>query len=106
MCSSDLFGLTSDEVSRRDELVDILLDKLYAGFVLPHATTTVLQDWTKGRHSEVDDLNGHVVEQGLATGIATPVNAAIVEVAHRIERGELTPRVENLALLEQLASSN
>lgn len=97
-----IFGLTADEVSRRDEVPDILLDKLYAGFVLPGATTTVLQDWTKDRHSEVDDINGRVVSESARVGVPTPVNAALVEVAHRIERGEIAPAVENLALLEQL----
>lgn len=99
-----IFGLTPDEVSRRDEVVDTLLDRLYEGFVLPHATTTVLQDWTKGRHSEVDDLNGHVVSEGRRLGVPTPINSAIVEVAHRIERGELTPAAENLVVLQRLAA--
>jgi 2-dehydropantoate 2-reductase len=99
-----IFGLTREEVSRGGEVVDTLLDKLYANFVLPHATTTVLQDWTKDRHSEVDDLNGCVVAEGARIGVRTPINSAIVEVAHRIERGELAPAVENLALLQRLVS--
>jgi 2-dehydropantoate 2-reductase len=56
-----IFGLSADDVSRPETVVDTLLDKLYAAFVIPGATTTVLQDWTKGRHSEVDDINGAVV---------------------------------------------
>ena len=50
-----------------------------AGFVLPHTKTTVLQDWMKGRHSEVDDLNGLVVAEQAGLGGAAPVNAAVVE---------------------------
>lgn len=99
-----IFGLTAQDVNHRDDVVDTLLDTLYAGFVLPHATTTVLQDWTKGRHSEVDDINGHVIAEGARVGVPTPVNAAIVEVAHRIERGELVPGVENLAIVQGLVS--
>jgi 2-dehydropantoate 2-reductase len=94
-----IFGLAPGDVARPDTVVDALLDKLYAGFVVPNATTTVLQDWTKGRHSEVDDLNGTVVAEGSRLGIPTPVNAAVVELAHRIERGELEPAPGNLALL-------
>ncbi|GLI26556.1 2-dehydropantoate 2-reductase [Agromyces rhizosphaerae] len=86
-----IFGLTESEIADRDRIVDTMTDKLFAGFVVPGATTTVLQDWTKGRHSEVDDLNGHVVARGAAAGVATPVNAVVVELAHRIERGELAP---------------
>ena len=38
--------------------------------MLPHATTTILQDWRKGRHSEVDDINGHVVATLASAGVA------------------------------------
>lgn len=86
-----IFGLGTEDVSHPDTLVETLLDTLYAGFVLPNTTTTVLQDWTKGRHSEVDDLNGHVVAEGARVGVPTPVNEAVVALAHRIERGDLEP---------------
>lgn len=86
-----IFGLTPDEIADPDRVVDIMTDKLFEGFVVPGATTTVLQDWRKGRHSEVDDLNGHVVVRGTEMGVATPVNAVVTELAHRIERGELRP---------------
>jgi hypothetical protein len=36
---------------------------------------------------------------------AAPVNAAVVELAHRIERGELKPEPANLALLRDLAGA-
>jgi len=96
-----IFGLTEDEIVDRKQIVDIMTDKLFAGFVVPGATTTVLQDWRRGagRHSEVDDLNGHVVARGAEVGVATPVNAAVTEIAHRIERGELDPEPANLDLM-------
>jgi hypothetical protein len=46
--------------------------------LLPHTTTTVVHDWTKRRHSEVDDVNGLVVAE-LTRHSSAPVNAAIVE---------------------------
>jgi 2-dehydropantoate 2-reductase len=98
-----IFGLSADDVSKPGTVVETLLERLYTAFVIPGATTTVLQDWTKGRHSEVDDINGAVVDGGAAHGVATPVNSAVVEVAHRIERGELEPGTANVALLERLA---
>jgi len=91
-----IFGLEPSEVADPDRVVDIMTDKLFAGFVVPGATTTVLQDWRKGRHSEVDDLNGHVVAEGRRLGVATPVNEAVVALAHRIERGELEPDPSHL----------
>jgi 2-dehydropantoate 2-reductase len=94
-----IFGLTQAEVADPALVVEIMLDKLFAGFVVPGATTTVLQDWRKSRHSEVDDLNGHVVAEGARLGIRTPMNTAVVEIAHRIERAELMPDPANLALM-------
>lgn len=98
-----IFGLEPEDVVNPDTVVDTLLDALYRGFVTPNTTTTVLQDWSKHRHSEVDDLNGQVVASSTAAGLEAPVNAAVVEVAGRIERGELQPAVSNLALMQKLA---
>ena len=98
-----IFGLTPDDMRQTNRLVETLLDTLLAGFVLPHTKTTVLQDWIKGRHSEVDDLNGLVVAEREKRGGAAPVNAAVAELARRIERHELTPGPDNLALLRELA---
>ncbi len=92
-----IFGLTAEEIADPDRVVEIMTDKLFTGFVVPGATTTVLQDWGKGRHSEVDDLNGHVSAQGARLGIATPVNDAVTAIAHRAERGELAPSPALLA---------
>ena len=41
-----------------------MLDILYEKFVVAGATTTVLQDWRKGRRSEAEDINGLVVDRG------------------------------------------
>lgn len=94
-----IFGLGAEQVARPEEVVETLLDVLYAGFVLEHTTTTILHDWRKGRHSEVDDLNGHVVAEAERLGLAAPANRRVAELAARVERGELTPDPSNLALL-------
>jgi 2-dehydropantoate 2-reductase len=98
-----IFGLKGDDMRQTNRLVEKLLDTLLEGFVLPNTKTTVLQDWIKGRHSEVDELNGLVVAERQKRGAAAPVNQAVVEVARRIERGELKPGAENLELLRALA---
>jgi 2-dehydropantoate 2-reductase len=98
-----IFGLDAGDVESPESVVETMLDTLYSGFVLPHTTTTILQDWEKGRHSEVDDINGLVVAEQERLGGAAPANAAVVELAHRIERGELEPRPENVALLLELS---
>jgi len=99
-----IFGLTAEDVRQTNRLVEALLDTLLAGFVLPDTKTTVLQDWIKGRHSEVNELNGLVADEAAGLGRSAPVNAAVAEIAQRIERGELTPDPANLALLAELAA--
>ncbi len=99
-----IFGLGPDDLVERDRVVDTLLDTLFAGFVLAHSTTTILQDWRKGRHSEADDINGEVVRRAAQLGLAAPVNAAVVEIAHRIERGDLAPDRGNVDLLRDLVA--
>lgn len=52
---------------------------------------SMLQDLERGRPTEIDFINGHVVELGRTLGIPTPGNAVIVETVHAITRGELRP---------------
>jgi 2-dehydropantoate 2-reductase len=98
-----IFGLSPEHVTQRELVVETLLDTLLGGFVLPHTTTTILHDWLKGRHSEVDDINGLVVDEAARLGVPAPVNSAVVELAHRIERGEAKPDRSNLGELLELA---
>src|SRR5262249_15739538 len=101
-----IFGLGPEDVARPDTVVETLLSTLLAGFVLPHSTSTILQDWSKGRRSEADDINGHVIRTAEQLGWQAPVNAAFVEFAHAIERGELHPDAGNLELLiERMATA-
>ncbi len=100
-----IFGLKEEDLCQSNRLVEMLLDVLLAGFTLPTTKTTVLQDWMKGRHSEVDDLNGVVAAEARRVGLRAPVNAAIVELAHRIEMGALKAAPENLPLLVELTAA-
>lgn len=50
------------------------------------------QSLRRGQLTEIDYLNGAVVREGQAAGIATPVNAAITALVHEVEqRGEPYP---------------
>ena len=97
-----IFGLETEDLARIETAVTILLDRLYERFVVPGATTTVLQDWTKGRRSEVDSINGAVVSGGRETRTRTPVNNAIVDIAHIIESGSLRPGLDAVSQLRRL----
>lgn len=96
-----IFGLTKADLATEETVVETLLDTLVHGYVLPHSTTTILQDWTKGRRSEVDDINGVVARTLERFGRPAPVNNAIVDVAHAIERGEIHPSPSLLGLLTE-----
>jgi 2-dehydropantoate 2-reductase len=94
-----IFGLTGLDLTDLEGFVAATLGAVYADFALPHSRTTVLHDWMKGRHSEVDEINGLVVREQERLGGSAPVNARIVDIARRIERGELAPDPANLDLL-------
>jgi len=56
----------------------------------------MLQDFERGRKSEVDFINGHVATSGHASGVPVPMNAAITGLVHEIERGVLQPTRERM----------
>ena len=57
---------------------------------------SMLQDLEKGKLTEVDAINGAVSDYGRKVGCPTPMNDRVVEIIHKIERGELTPSFDNL----------
>jgi 2-dehydropantoate 2-reductase len=52
---------------------------------------SMLQDFERHRETEIDFINGYVVDLGLRLGVSTPVNAAIVDAVREITRGGLAP---------------
>jgi 2-dehydropantoate 2-reductase len=65
---------------------------------------SLLQDVMKGRHTEVDYLNGLAVKKGKEAGIPTPLNQAIVDLMHQVEAGTVKPDPSNLEKLKPYAS--
>jgi 2-dehydropantoate 2-reductase len=55
------------------------------------------QDMRKGRRTEIDYINGLIVEQGKKVGIDAPVNARLTELVGRVERGEVAASPELVA---------
>jgi 2-dehydropantoate 2-reductase len=47
---------------------------------------STLQSIRRGQTTEIDFLNGAVVRAGDRAGVPTPINAALVELVHRVER--------------------
>ena len=64
---------------------------------------SMAQDVIKGRPTEIDYLNGFVVEQGRRVGVPTPYNSAAVAVVKGIEAGEFDVGLENIGRVESMA---
>jgi len=54
------------------------------------------QDVTKGRPTEIDYMNGHVVAKGREVGVPTPVSAATVEMVREVDAGTRKPDPQNI----------
>jgi 2-dehydropantoate 2-reductase len=53
----------------------------------PGGRPSMGQDMAKGRRTEIDYLNGYVVERGLEVGVPTPANAGLVAAVTAVETG-------------------
>ena len=63
---------------------------------------SMLQDLERGIKTEVDVINGAVVDKGGEYGVDTPLNARVVEMMHAMERGERRPGRDALEELRAL----
>lgn len=84
-----IFGMEGADAAAPETFVATVLDELIAEYILPHSRSTVLQDWSKGRRAEVEELNGAVVAVLEQHGHPAPANRAVVELARQIEAGDL-----------------
>ena len=61
---------------------------------------SMLQDFERGRKTEIDFINGYVATLGHAARVPVDMNTKIADLVRRIERGELRPapdRMDDLA---------
>lgn len=104
-------GIRIEPVQGKDivKLLDYnnALKKAFSSFIIPiairkHAAlkASMLQDLEKGKLTEVDAINGAVSAFGRKVGCPTPMNDRVVDIIHRIERGELNPSFDNLKFFE------
>jgi 2-dehydropantoate 2-reductase len=75
----------SEDQARADAALEIAMRQAGA------TKASRLQDLERGLKTEVDVINGAVVEKGREHGIETPLNAHVVELMHAMERGERKP---------------
>ena len=71
--------------------------RLFYGELVPSTAghrSSMLQDLERGRPTEIDAINGHLVREGRRHGVATPVNATLAGVIRarvRLERDHVLP---------------
>ena len=83
--------------------VERLLADMAAGAKkLAGGRPSMLQDVMRGRRTEIDYLNGYVVNEGKRVGVKTPFNEAVVRLVHQHGVGTLTPDPKNLEPLLQM----
>jgi len=63
------------------------------------------QDVLKGRRTEIDAINGLIVDAAKDAGIDVPCQRTMVELVKRVERGALAPGIDNLAALQSAGAS-
>jgi 2-dehydropantoate 2-reductase len=100
-----IFGFTAEQMlGSDDETVEKLL-RAVLGHLGPNARKArgvVLQDYLKGRHTEVECLTGVVVEKGRSVNVPTPANDAVLYVNQQIRAGALKPEASNIAIVERM----
>jgi 2-dehydropantoate 2-reductase len=70
---------------RADEALEVAMRQAGA------TKASMLQDLERGIKTEVDVINGGVVEKGREYGVQTPLNSRVVELVHAMERDERRP---------------
>jgi 2-dehydropantoate 2-reductase len=82
---------------------DKLLADMAAGAKsLAGGRPSMLQDVMRGRRTEIDYLNGYVVDQGRRVGVKTPFNEMVVQLVHDHGVGTLKPSPANLEPLTRM----
>jgi 2-dehydropantoate 2-reductase len=80
----------------------LLVDMAASARNLAGGRPSMLQDVMRGRRTEVDYLNGYVVEQGRRVGVKTPFNEAVVRLVREHGVGTLRPDPKNLEPLTRM----
>ena len=70
----------------RLDLAEQLSAGLRLGEVMPQALSSTAQDIARGKRTEIDALNGHVVRMGETFGVATPINYTLYKLVKLLEQ--------------------
>jgi 2-dehydropantoate 2-reductase len=68
---------------------DVWIEQILAGY--GDIKPSMLQDFERGRRTEIDFINGYVAQLGKQMGLPVAMNAAITDMVHLIEQGQIQP---------------
>lgn len=69
----------------------------------PKARSSMWEDVSSGRQTEIDYLNGAVASLCEAKGLKAPANRAVTDIIKQIEQGQLKPGISGDALAEKMS---
>jgi 2-dehydropantoate 2-reductase len=94
IAAQKLLAAASGNTEALNEVEDVLLalGKRRTGEGRP----STAQDIIKGRRTEIDFINGLVVQKAKEAGLKVPANEAITALVKKIESGEVSPNPENI----------
>jgi 2-dehydropantoate 2-reductase len=103
----EVLGVPAEALVVRDDPDLARADEALAVFMRSggDAKASMLDDLERGVPTEVDVINGGVVERGRRHGVPTPLNERVVELIHASERDERRPSPEAFGELERVLAA-
>lgn len=101
---NDYYLGIADKPSKRVQILRRMMQfvETYAG-----VTPSTLKSLKRGRKSEIDFLNGYILEKATAAGLESSLNEIVIRMVHEIEEGSRKITPSNLdELLDTLSSRN
>jgi 2-dehydropantoate 2-reductase len=100
----DIAGLDAETLARAaegdrgalDEVESLMLALRNSQQRSEHQRPSMGQDMQKGRRTEIDFINGVIVERGHALGIGAPTHERLIAAVKRIELGQAPPSPEQI----------
>ena len=79
-----------------DEIETAMLAGTDGSWRAPYQRPSMAQDMAKGRRTEIELMNGYIASEGARVGVPAPTHEMLTRQVLRVERGELSPRPENV----------
>ncbi len=103
----DIAGQNADTLARaaegdakaRDEVESLMLALRNSQQRSEAQRPSMGQDMQKGRRTEIDFINGVIVERGREIGLKTPTHEKLIAAVKRVELGHVAPSPENIYAL-------